>query len=229
MKIIENHALPHIKNGHITFIRIDPENLHDTLADILNALMDLSWLSHFDEDYMKSSFKIRAEKTIVDIQKKFDACSDDSITKEAGEYVVSELARESLVRIMSYLHIPLSELLGMKISGNPGFDFLSQNNSTDTVIFGEAKYNSRQSAYSTAITQISKFISDQKDVMQIADLHGFCTPTALKRANDGFKGFAIAFSAKSTPSSNMISSILAHTDFGKLLPFEEIIIVAVNI
>lgn len=229
MKVIEKRAVPHTSNSHITFIRIDPENLQDTLANIMKTLMDLSWLSRFDEDYMKNSFKIRAEKTIADIQKKFEDCADDDITKEAGEYVVSELARESLFSQMSYLHIPLSELLGMKISGNPGFDLHSQNNVTDTVIFGEAKYNSRQSAYSTAITQVSEFIDDKKDIMQIADLKPFCTPAALTRANDGFKGFAIAFSAKSTPSDRMIDNILAQTDFTKLLPFEEIILVAVNL
>lgn len=229
MKIIEKCTIPHMSNDHITFIRIDPENLQDTLADIMETLMDLSWLSCFDEDYMRSSFKIRAEKTIADIQKKFSDCSDDSVTKEAGEYVVSELARQSLLDQMSYLHIPLSELLGMKISGNPGFDFHSQNKVTNTVIFGEAKFNSRQSAYSPAITQVTEFIKDKKDIMQVADLNRFCTPSALSRANDGFKGFAIAFSAKSTPSDRMIKSILSHPDFTKILPFEEIIIVAVNL
>ncbi|CVK20107.1 hypothetical protein [Sporomusa sphaeroides] len=229
MKVIEMRAVPHTDNSHITFIRIDPENLQNTLANILKTLMDLSWLSRFDADYMKNSFKTRAEKTIADIQKKFDDCSDDTVTKEAGEYVVSELARESLLNQLSYLHIPLSELLGMKISGNPGFDFHSQNNGTDTIIFGEAKYNSRQSAYSTAIAQVSQFIDEKKDIMQIAELQHFCSPAALTRANDGFRGFAIAFSAKSTSSDDMIASIIAHGDFSKLLPFEEIVMVAVNL
>nr|WP_307757129.1 hypothetical protein [uncultured Christensenella sp.] len=229
MKVIEHQIVPHAANSQITFIRIDPENLQDTLAHIMQTLLDLSWLSRFDQDYLKNSFNIRAQKTIADIQKKFNACADDTITKEAGEYVVSELARQSLISQMNFLDIPLSELLGMKISGNPGFDFHSQNTKTDTVIFGEAKYNSRQSAYAMAITQISEFIVEQKDIMQIADLHPFCTPAALQRASKGLKGFAIAFSAKSTASSNMIASILAHADFRKLLPFEEIVIVAVNL
>lgn len=229
MKVIEKCIIDHKDNHNITFIRIDPENLQKTLADIMDILMNLSWLSSFDEEYMKRCYRTRAEKTIADIQKKIKICHDDAITKEAGEYVVSELARESLLSQMNYLHIPLSELLGMKISGNPGFDFHSQNNITDTVIFGEAKYNSRQSAYSTAITQVSEFITDQKDIMQIAELQPFCTPTALKRASEGLKGFAIAFSAKSTSSNKMIESILGHTNFAKLLPFEEIIIVAVNL
>lgn len=229
MKVIEQFSIPHAINNQITFLRIDPENLQDTLADIMKCLIDLSWLSRFDEDYMKNSFKIRAEKTIIDIQKKFNDCSDDEVTKEAGEYVVSELARESLFNQMGYLHVPLSELLGMKVSGNPGFDFHSQNNNTDTIIFGEAKYNSRQSAYSSAITSISNFIDDKKDIMQLADLYHFCTPTALTRATNGNKGFAIAFSAKVTSSSKIIASIFAHTDITKLLSHEEIIIVAVNL
>lgn len=229
MKVIECKSVAHVDNKNITFMRIDPENLQDTLSRIMDSFMDLSWLSRFDEDYLKSSFKKRAEETITDIKKKFDNCSDDSVTKEAGEYVVSELARESLRSQMSYLHIPLAELIGMKISGNPGFDFHSQNNTTNTVIFGEAKYNSRQSAHATAISQVSKFIEDGKDVKQLADLRDFCASEALTRANNGFKGFAIAFSAKSTASSSLINSVIKHQDFTKLLPFEEIVIVAVNI
>ena len=223
MKVIECKSVTHTDNKNITFIRIDPENLQDTLAKIVETLMDLSWLSRFDEDYLKSSFKERAEETIADIKSKIDASSDDKVTKEAGEYI------ESLVNQMGYLHIPLAELLGMKVSGNPGFDFHSQNNTTNTVIFGEAKYNSRQNAYGSAINQVSKFIEQGKDVKQIADLRDFCTHAALARANDGLKGFAIAFSAKSTSSEDLIESISKHKDFFKLLPFEEIVMVAVNL
>ena len=229
MKVIECKSLAHADNKNITFIRIDPENLQDTLSQIIDALMDLSWLSSFDKDYLKSSFKKRAEETIADIKKKFDDSSDDKVTKEAGEFVVSELARESLVSQMSYLHIPLAELLGMKVSGNPGFDFHSQNKTTDTVIFGEAKYNSRNSAYNSALTQVPKFIEAGKDVKQLADLRDLCTSEALTRANKGFKGFAIAFSVKSTASDRLINTIFKHQGFLKLLPFEEIVIVAVNL
>jgi len=229
MKVIDCKPVQHTGNCSITFIRIEPENLQETLAEIIKTLMDLSWLSRFDQDYMKDSFRQRAEETIADIQNKFSNSSDDKVTKEAGEYVVSELARESLLSQMNYLHIPLAELLGMKVSGNPGFDFHSQNNSTNTVIFGEAKYNSRQSAYDSAVKQVSQFIADKKDIKQIADLQPFCTPEALTRANRGFKGFAIAFSAKSTSSDALITSIMEHTEFSKLSQHVEIVIVAVNL
>jgi len=229
MKVIEYKLVPHKSNSSIAFIRIDPENLKDTLAEIIKTLMDLSWLNCFDEDYMISSFKQRADETITDIQKKFANSSNDKVTKEAGEYVVSELARESLLNQMNYLHIPLAELLGMKISGNPGFDFYSQNNSTNTIIFGEAKYNSNQNAYGAAIKQIAQFVTDKKDIKQIADLKPFCTLEALTRANNGFKGFAIAFSAKSTSSDRLIKNIMTHARFCELSKHVEIIIVAVNL
>ncbi len=44
-----------------------------------------------------------------------------------------------MISELDYLDIPLDELVGKKRSGNPGFDFHSQNKITDTVIFGEAK------------------------------------------------------------------------------------------
>ncbi|WP_168118512.1 hypothetical protein [Paenibacillus sp. HB172176] len=229
MKVIECKPIQYTGNCSITFIRIDPENLQDTLSVIIKALIDLSWLSRFDQDYMKESFRQRANETITDIQRKIADCSDDKVTKEAGEYVVSELARGSLIRNMNYLDIPLSELLGMKVSGNPGFDFHSQNNDTHTVIFGEAKYNSRQSAYDSAIKQVNQFIIDKKDIKQIADLQPFCTHKALSRANSGLKGFAIAFSAKSTSSDVLIANIKEHTKFTELSKYVEIVIVAVNL
>ena len=74
--------------------------------------------------------------------------------------MVSELAREAIVSELNYLDIPLAELLGKKISGNPGFDFHSQNNATNTVIFGEAKYVTAHSGYPRAIDQIKAFVAN---------------------------------------------------------------------
>lgn len=143
--------------------------------------------------------------------------------------MVSELAREAIVSELNYLDIPLAELLGKKISGNPGFDFHSQNNATNTVIFGEAKYVTAHSGYPRAIDQIKAFVDDKKDIADIADLRDFCSAIALSRVIDGSKGFAAAFSAKSTPSDKLISAITAKDSFQELLKYEEVILVAVNL
>ena len=229
MKILEIRQLSFKSSGKVIFIRIDPEDLTQTLNDILKSLMDLSWISKFDEEYEKNAFQSRASKTIKDITEKFSKCSDDNITKDAGEYVVSELSRKAIVNQLNYLDIPIGELLGKKKSGNPGFDFHSQNTTTDTIIFGEAKYNSKTTAYSSAIPQIKDFITNKKDVEDLPELKPFCTPKALRRANSGNKGFAAAFSAKSTKSDNIISSITAMNEFSFLSKYDELILVAVNL
>ena len=213
----------------VQFMRIDPEDLSATLADILSALMNLSWLSKFDEDYEIGAFTSRANKTIEDIKEKFSKCIEDKISKDAGEYVVSELAREAIVNELHYLDIPLAELLGKKKSGNPGFDFHSQNIATDTVIFGESKYIATTTAYSSALPQMVEFIKNGKDVEDLPELRPFCSASALHRAYNGNKGFAAAFSAKSTKSDSIINSITNRSDFQSLLAFEEVLLVAVNI
>lgn len=229
MKILELKTIPVNGKASVQFIRIDPEDISITLSEILKVIMDLSWLKKFDADYLVQSYEQRAQITVDDIKEKFAKCSDDNLTKEAGEYVVSELAREAIVSELDYLDIPLAEFLGKKISGNPGFDFHSQNKSTQTVIFGEAKYVSTSSAYPRALEQIKDFVDAKKDVADIADLRDFCTPIALSRASNGMKGFAAAFSSKSTASDNIIRSITTRSDFNDLLKYEEIILVAVNL
>lgn len=229
MKILEIKQLPNQGNAKVQFIRIDPEDISITLSEILKVIMDLSWLKNFDADFIAQSYAQRAEITINDIKKKFAACDEGKLTKEAGEYVVSELAREALISQLGYLDIPLAELLGKKTSGNPGFDFHSQNISNDTIIFGEAKYIAAKSAHQRAIEQIKEFVDDKKDIADLADLRDFCTNNALVRASAGMKGFAAAFSAKSTSSDRLIASITADADFQALLKHEEVILLAVNL
>ena len=229
MRITDHKVLTKYSPAKVQFFRIDPQDVSETLADILRTLMDLSWLSKFNKDYQKKAFSSRAQKTIDDIKDKFAQCADDGITKDAGEYVVSELARETLISKLDYIDVPLDELLGKKRSGNPGFDFHSQNKITDTVIFGEAKYVASTTAYSSALPQIVEFIEDGKDVEDLPELEPFCTSSALQRAADGEKGFSAAFSAKSTSTDKIISNIVKRDDFKELLRYEEVILVAVDL
>lgn len=229
MKITDYKVLTEFSPARVQFIRIDPEDISATLSDILCTLMDLSWLSKFDQDFERKAFDLRAKKTIDDIKEKFDKCVDDGISKDAGEYVVSELARETIVSKLDYLDIPLAELLGKKCSGNPGFDFHSQNKITDTVIFGEAKYVATKTAYSSALPQIVNFIKDGKDVEDLPELKPFCTTLALQKVADGIKGFSAAFSAKTTSTDSIIANITKRPDFQSLLQYEELILVAVDL
>lgn len=227
--------------GKIDLIYIDPPYntgakdfvYDDAFVDTTDGFNHSKWLSFMKQRLSLSKKLLAAHGTIfisiADMRRKIENCDTGKLTKDAGEYVVSELAREAIVSELNYLDIPLAELLGKKISGNPGFDFHSQNNATNTVIFGEAKYVTAHSGYPRAIDQIKVFVDDKKDIADIADLRDFCSADALSRVVDGFKGFAAAFSAKSTPSDRLISAITAKDSFQELLKYEEVILVAVNL
>ena len=73
------------------------------------------------------------------------------------------------------------------------------------------------------------FIRDGKDIEDLPELKPFCTAAALHRAYNGNKGFAAAFSAKSTSSDRIIQNIINRQDYQSLLSYEEVILVAVNL
>ncbi len=228
MRIIEIIKINNVDHNRVTFIRLEPIDLQVTLTDIINRISDLSWLSSFDANFIRESFRERALPTIVDITEKLIASSTDSVSSDAGEYVVSDLSRIAIVNELEYLDVPLAELYSKQVSGNPGFDFHTQNEA-ETLIFGEAKYLSNQNAYGSGLQQVVEFIRDKKDLKDIPDLRDLVAQTALQKAEQGTKGFAIGFSAKTTSTDILITNITRNENFKVLLAYEEIVLVAVNL
>lgn len=228
MRVLNVRKIDASNHNRVTFIRVEPTDLQATLTDIINTLSDISWISRFDEEYIREGFRARALPTIRDITEKLNTSSSDKVSSDAGEYVVSELSRNAIISQLKYLSVPLTELYSKQVSGNPGFDFHTQND-CETLIFGEAKYLSGQNAYGTGLRQVVEFIDDEKDIKDIPDLRDFVSQKALKKVSQGTKGFAIGFSAKSTPSDILIAHIIENKDYKTLLTYEEIVLVAVNI
>ncbi len=228
MKILDFRKIDELNHNKVTFIRVEPIDLQATLTDIINTLSDLSWISRFDKEYIREGFKERALPTVADITAKLTASSLEKVSENAGEYVVSELSRNAIVNQLKYLSVPLSELYSKQVSGNPGFDFHTQND-CETLIFGEAKYLSNRNAYGSGLKQVVEFIDAKKDLRDIPDLRDFFCQTAIQKVTQGTKGFAIGFSAKTTSSDTIITYIIQNQYYNILLSYEEIILVAVNI
>ena len=112
LKILELKSVPVNGKASVQFIRIDPEDISVTLSEILKAIMDLSWLKNFDAESLARSYEQRAQITIADMRRKIENCDTGKLTKDAGEYVVSELAREAIVSELNYLDIPLYRYIG---------------------------------------------------------------------------------------------------------------------
>lgn len=228
MRVIDFLKMDEENGKNVFFLRVDPEDISITLREIIDVLSDLSWISKFDKVYLRESYKTRAETTVKHICKKIQAGAMSGVYGDAAEYIVSEVARETLVEHLKYKDVPLGELFKEQISGNPGFDYFTANLS-DVIIFGEAKYLAAQNAYGTGMSQTARFIKEGRDKADIADIQNFFTDSALTGVYNGTKGFSIAFSAKNTASEALIQNIKKNAHYAELSSYQELIFVAVNI
>lgn len=129
---------------------------------------------------------------------------------------------------MNYLDIPLAELIKIKDVGNHGFDFYSIN-TMDTILFGEAKYLSRDNAYGKALKQIADFENRNIDGSDIIDIDRFCSEESKINFANGDKGFVAAFSSKLTTTEQLIKGIKGNAQYQELKEHKELIFIAVNL
>lgn len=228
MRVIDFLKIDDANGRNVWFLRVDPEDIAITLRDIIDALSDLSWISQFDKSYLRATYQTRADATVKHICQKIQEGAASGVYGDAAEYIVSEVARETLVEQLKYKDVPLGELFKEQASGNPGFDFFTSNLS-DIVIFGEAKYLSAKNAYGSGMSQTARFIEEKRDIADIADIQNFFSDSALTGVYDGTKGFSVAFSAKRTSSNSLIQNIKKNAHYETLASYSELIFVAVNI
>lgn len=227
---MSGYSISHISeiDAKVTFIRITPTDISMTLREVFQSLSELSWISAFDDEYIRESFNQRANDTITYIAENIITNEESEITSNSGEYVISELARKTIVEQKGYLDIPLAELFKIKDVGNHGFDFYSKNNDL-IILFGEAKYVANQSAYGRAFKAITKFIENKQDVSDIADIDRFCCQQSKQKFQSGQKGYIAAFASKQISTDRLIQNIRRNTDYNSLIAYNELICVAVDI
>ena len=216
----------------VTLVRIEPTDITITLREIYNSLSNLCWINNLPNvsRIIRRSLQARAEGTINVLREELKLNPDSSLSKSAGEYVVSELAHSTVVNDFGYLDIPLGELVKQKIKGNPGFDFFAVNPNTIVLLFGEAKYSSTTNAYDRAFEQIITFAEEEgKDIKDMADLEHFCPEEAQDKVADGVKGYIAAFSSTSMSDEVLKAHIEKNKSFQELLKYEEVFCVAVNL
>lgn len=213
---------------HITFVRINPTNVELTLKEVFDSLANLSWLNDFDKDWLKEGYQVRADATVKYIADNIIKAGDDKVTSSSGEYVISELARLTLINELSYSNIPLAELIKKQKSGNPGFDFYSES-PNNILLFGEAKYLANQNAYGRAFEQIVRFINEGADIGDLPDVDAFCSAVSKSNVIKSIKGFAASFASKDTPTNILVKNIQENDDYKTLAKHTELVCVAVNI
>lgn len=230
MKIIENRKIDVSRFEtpfSAYFVRIDPEDFNTTILEILQDLANLSWLNNFDQEYIRNSFKSRAIKTCQYISAKLlDPTTNSPIVDEAGEYIVSCLAKNALISAYGHNDVPLTELLGRKVSNNPGFDFYTEKDGLMTT--GEAKYIKGANSYNSSLSQINDFIKNNKHIEDLALLFFFVPENSLENMNNGIFSIGAAFSATSIDTDTLIGNILDNKAFQSAIQNNTVFLLAVN-
>lgn len=227
VEIVKSYS-ENIKGCKVCFVHAKLSNITEIATKVHNDIMDTSWLSEL-KPLSKISYEQRAKDTINNIVKNILNKVTNSVTEGLGELIVSTQGQFLLEQEHNHRRLPLAELWKEKERGNPGFDFHTESPS-DYITFGEAKYNSNQTAYGKALTQINNFIDKGKDKKEMSDLEHFTT----EKAQANFllptgKAFAAAFSVHSDDSDTIFGNIKKCDKFKELLKYPELYLIGIQI
>lgn len=225
----EYGAITEHPNVYAIYAQIDSNDFENEGLLLIHQLNDTNWMSTLDE-IDSAAYNERARQTIEKLtQVVIQALKESDLTKEFGEYLISHSAQEILYNEFRHTKIPLAELWKERKTGNPGFDFHTLS-STNILVFGEAKYQTRQSPYRKAIQQVDNFINENKDLKELTDLRRFVSEEASRKVIAGDKGYTVAFSIRGNKSMddllrNSIRLILGNS----IMNSSEIYIIAIEI
>lgn len=211
----------------VTYIRVKINDIQGQAEKIMVQILDNSWLSEFENEIDKASFITRAKPTIEILTNILKEVGNE-IGAEFGEFLISSVAQATLETNYNHKKIPLAEIWKEKAKGNPGFDFhtIDLNN---ILFYGEAKYNSTENAYSKAISQISKFISKKKDIMELTDLQKLSSNVTSKHLQKNAKGYVAAFSLHNN-FDNIFATIQNNKNLKQsLLKYPELFFIGIEV
>jgi len=213
--------------GAVYKIHVKILDIERRAKDIILSISNDSWIKNLGV-VEQLSYSARAKKTIKKLVSEIFEKVESSVTEEFGEYLVSESAKDSLIKHFEHTHIPLAEMWKEKKTGNPGFDFHTES-SSNLISFGEAKFSSNSNPHTLALNQIVGFIEDGKDTMELVDLKNFSSPQAIENAVKGSKAYIAAFSVNGQQYDRIFKTAIESDGLGKLLDFPELYIIGVEV
>lgn len=211
----------------VYMIHIKILDINRRAKEIIDTLLDRSWIKRLGVIDQKA-YNARAEKTIIHLVENILNHVEDDVTEEFGEYLISDSAGNALSEVHKHKKIALAELWKEQMTGNPGFDFHTES-PMELVVFGEAKFKSSGSPYTVALNQIVSFVSDQKDLMELADLQKMASEKSIQNALDNKKGFIAAFSLNAKNQSAIFDKALKTEAAKSLLNFTELYLIGIEI
>lgn len=208
-------------------LHVKIDDINSIASNMIISISDNCWINKLDA-VSKMSFTARAQGTVKKIVDDILSCVDNLVTSDFGEYLVSYSTQQALSTTYNHNIIPLAELWKEKVTGNPGFDFHTESLS-NLIFFGEAKYNKNQTPHTIALNQISSFIKDKKDDMELVDLKHFVNEGSIENAVNGKRGYVAAFSLSGKDFDKMFKTAIESDAIDNLLHYPEVFLVGIEI
>ena len=215
-----------IKNTLVHFFVVEITDINLAIKHTYYSISDISWINKFTDVAVREGYLIRANGTINYLSKHFD--ENSKINESTGEYLISITAKDTIVETLNYKDIPIGEVLGQKVSNNPGFDYYAENIKENYVVFGDAKYKTYSSSYTAALKQILMFIGQKRDFSDYISIKEFLENETIENMQKKIKGFSAGFTFLGK-KENFITQIFQKEDFQELLKYKELILIGVKI
>lgn len=226
----------------VIFLRVSVENLKAVVAEIIQIVVDESWMKKITPGIMQRSFIARARPTINKLAQKLENAiyvnTGNIAVQNIGETIVSVVAHSIIERQLQYKALPLAEIIKHNESQNSGFDFYNEKDNM-MIVFGEAKYRAGKNAYNDALEQVVDFIAKDNHIKDMADISQYVSENVFNNINSNNVSdrdkfcYAAAFSTvnRRFNEQKLINNIKNNAHFRELVSqnHKELVLVAVDI
>ncbi|WIF64484.1 hypothetical protein QN095_10665 [Enterobacter cloacae] len=184
------------KNPAIITCIVNVNNTDLIATELVNSVLDTSWISSLDAGTQRS-YKVTAKETTDALIEIFNKVLDgDTLGAEFGEVMVSIGSSRALSKILDHISLPIAELWKPQLKQNEGFDFHTTC-TANLINFGEAKFSASINPHGNAIRQANNFITQDKHFRDRIHLVNFCHKDAITNLDGEKYGIIAAFSINS--------------------------------
>jgi len=180
-------------DGIVLSCQVSVDDLDAFTTTLVAEVANTSWMTGMDSLTRKGYEAAIALTAPLLIELAEDTAATGTLNEEFGEIMVSIGCSRALEAVYSHVSIPISELWKPKSRNNEGFDFHTVC-PMHLVNFGEAKYSRTKNPHTIAFTQIAKFLTNKKHLMDVHYLGTLCSRQSMSRLDLDEFGVIAAFS-----------------------------------
>lgn len=182
-----------IADGAILSCQVRVDDLVAFTTTVVAEVAQSSWMTGLDSLTRKGYEAAVALTAPLLVALANDVGASGTLTEDFGEIMVSISSSRALEVMYCHVSVPISELWKPKSRNNEGFDFHTVC-PMHLLNFGEAKYSKSANPHGIAFTQIARFLTNKKHLMDVHYLGTLCSPQSMTRLDFDEYGVIAAFS-----------------------------------